>query len=66
MSRSASKKKKQSPRRPDISLAAEDVYRPKLWNNKSTKNKNRKSHQGSSMIGADTGFDWPLKPMNKG
>lgn len=26
----------------------------------------KKSHQGSYMIGADTGADWPLEPKYKG
>lgn len=28
--------------------------------------RNKKSHQGSYMIGADTGADWPLEPKWKG
>lgn len=60
MSRSQSKKKKHySPRRRDISLV-DDLYRPKINGGTLTKQKNRKSHQGSYMIGADTGIDWPL------
>ncbi len=59
MSRSNSKKKKISPKKRDISLV-EDYYRPKGIAYTGNKNKNRKSYQGSYLIGADTGMDWPL------
>ena len=65
MSRSNSKKKKNnSPRKKDFSMV-DDYYRPKGWGNSNAKNKNRKSHHGSHMIGADTGADWPLGPKYK-
>ena len=60
MSRSTSKKKKDLK---DLSLIAEDYHRPKVRMSSTTKNK--KSHQGSYLIGADTGADWPLKPKWK-
>ena len=65
MSRSGSKKKKNSPRKREISLM-EGLCRPKLWGNSHTKSKNRKSHQGSYLIGADTATDWPLEPKYRG
>ena len=65
MSRSNSKKKKTtSPRKKDLSMI-DDYYRPKGYANSNAKNKNRKSHQGSYMIGADTAVDWPLGPKYK-
>lgn len=57
MSRSNSKKKKNSPRK-NVSLV-DDYYRPKGVSSQA-KNKNRRSRQGSYMIGADTAMDWPL------
>lgn len=61
MTRSVSKKKKEVR---DLSMMAEEYHRPKMRVASTTKNK--RSHQGSYLIGGDTGVDWPLEPKWKG
>lgn len=61
-----SNKTKKSPTKIDLSGVDEEyLNRPRSI---SQKNKIglKKSHQGSYMIGADTGHDWPLEPKYKG
>lgn len=61
VSRSASKKRKDLK---DLSLMADEYHKPRVRVASTTKNK--RSHQGSYLIGADTGIDWPLEPKWKG
>ena len=43
---------------------AEEPLRPRVRIASTTKNK--KSYQGSYLIGSETGADWPLEPKWKG
>jgi|688.fasta_scaffold629990_1 hypothetical protein len=43
---------------------AEESYKPRVRIASTTKNK--KSHQGSYLIGSDTATDWPLEPKWRG
>ena len=63
MSRSNSKKRKEIK---DLSMLVEENYhRPRVRIASTTKN-SKKSHQGSYLIGTDSGVDWPLEPKWKG
>jgi hypothetical protein len=64
MNKSTSKNLKSPPKR---NIEDDEYYsRPRAQSQKQKAGLAKKSHQGSYMIGAESGVDWPLEPRYKG